>query len=74
MVLIRSLLNKHELLNQIRTDRQTTYLKGVFPGFFWRVISSICLPFLATKLASLSAAFFTAGSLGEGGAACHLKN
>lgn len=51
-----------------------TYLKGVSPGFFCRVTCSICLPFLATKLANLSATFLTVGSLGEGGAACHLKN
>jgi hypothetical protein len=30
---------------------------------------SNCLPFLATKLANLSATFFTAGSFGDGGAA-----
>ena len=49
-----------------------THLKGVSPGFFWRVTFSNCLPCLATKLASLSATFFTVGSLGGGGAAHHL--
>lgn len=51
-----------------------TYLNGVSPGFLWRVTCSNCLPFFATKFASLSATFFTEGSLGGEGAACHLNN
>lgn len=51
-----------------------TYLKGVSPRFFCLVTSSNGLPFLATKLANLSATILTVGSLGKGGAAFHLQN
>lgn len=65
-----------EILSQTKFDanKEHSYLNGVSPGFFCRVTSSKYLPFLATKQANLSAAFFTVGSLGGTGAACHLKN
>jgi len=72
-----NLLRKTTTKKQIELVRKKvacSYLNGVSPGFLCRVIFSNCLPFLATKLANLSATCLTVISFGGGGAACHLKN
>jgi hypothetical protein len=71
-----SLMSKIDTLFKIinaHIQKELLYLNKGLSEFFLRVKSSNCLPFLATKSASLSATFFTSKSLGGAGTACHFQ-